>query len=52
MAGVVVIRAAVVEATPSGQAEVPGHVKICFQWLNQGLRLASRLCMSICGLTT
>jgi hypothetical protein len=51
-AAVVVFQAAVVEATPSGQAEAAGHAKICPQRLSRDLRLASRLCTSICGSTT
>jgi hypothetical protein len=48
----VVLQAAVVEATPSKQVEVAGHAKICPRQLSRDLRLASRLCTSICGLTT
>jgi hypothetical protein len=48
----VMLRAAVVEAAPSGQAEVAGHIKICLRWLSRGLRLASRLCTSTYGSTT
>jgi hypothetical protein len=51
-AAAVVLQAAVVEATPGGQAEVAGHAKICPRQLSRDLRLASRLCTSICGSTT
>jgi hypothetical protein len=48
----VVLRAAVVEAAPSRQAEAVGHAKICPRQLSRGLKLASQLCASTCGLTT
>jgi hypothetical protein len=48
----VMLQAAVVEATPSGQAEVAGHAKICPRQLSRDLRFASRLYTSICGSTT
>jgi hypothetical protein len=47
-----VLRAEVVEAAPSGQAEAAGHVKICPRQLSKDPRLASRPCTSICGSTT
>jgi hypothetical protein len=37
----VMLQAAVVKATPSEQAEVAGHVKICPRQLSRDLRLAS-----------
>jgi hypothetical protein len=40
------------EATPSGQAEVADHIKICLRRLSWDLRLASRLCTSTCGMKT
>jgi hypothetical protein len=48
----VVLRAAEVEAAPSGRAEAAGHAKICPRQLSRDLSLASRLCTSIYGLTT
>jgi hypothetical protein len=49
----VVLRAATPEATaPSRPAEMAGHVKSRCQRQGWGLRLASQLCTSICGLTT
>jgi hypothetical protein len=49
----VVLRAATPEATaPSRLAEMAGYVKSRCQCQGWDLRLASRLCTSICGLTT
>jgi hypothetical protein len=48
----VVFHATMVDAAPSGQAEVVGHVKICPRQLSRDLRPASQLCTSTCGLTT
>jgi hypothetical protein len=52
VAAAVMLRAAVVKAAPSEQAEAAGHVKICPRQLSRDHRLASRLCTSICGSTT
>jgi hypothetical protein len=51
-AAAVVLEAIVVKASPSGQAEAAGNVKICPRQLSRDLRPACRLCMSTCGLTT
>jgi hypothetical protein len=51
-AAAVMLQGVVVEAAPRKQAEAVGHVKICPRQLSRDLRLASRLCTSICGSTT
>jgi hypothetical protein len=51
-AAAVVLQAAVVKAAPSGRAEAAEHAKICPRQLSRDLRLAIRLCTSICGSTT
>jgi hypothetical protein len=49
----VTLRAATPEAAaPSRLAEMAGHAKSWCQHQSWGLRVASRLCTSICGLTT
>jgi hypothetical protein len=49
----VVLQAATPKAVaPSRLAELAGHAKSRRQRLGWGLRLANRLCTSICGLTT
>jgi hypothetical protein len=51
-AATVVLQAAVDEAAHSKQAEAAGHARIFPRRLSRDLRLASRLCTSICGSTT
>jgi hypothetical protein len=53
MVGAIVLRAATPEAAaPSRLAEMADHVKSRCQRQGWGLKLASQLCISICGLTT
>jgi hypothetical protein len=52
VAAAAMLQAAVVEAAPSKQVEVAGHIKICPRQLSKNPKLASRLCTSICGSTT